>query len=63
MIHHYFGVNLDIVWDIIKKDIPNLKQEILKIRAGLIKWTEYLLQITYTEQEGQSDIEIFDDNR
>lgn len=33
MIHHYFGVDLNIVWDIIKKDLPDLKkkmQEILK---------------------------------
>lgn len=31
MIHHYFGVDLDIVWDIIKKDLPKLKQDIKKI--------------------------------
>jgi len=31
MIHHYFGVNLDIVWNIIKKDLPILKREIKKI--------------------------------
>ena len=31
MIHHYFGVNLDIVWDIIKKDLPKLKEQIEKI--------------------------------
>ncbi len=31
MIHHYFGVDLDIVLAIIKKDIPELKKEILKI--------------------------------
>lgn len=35
MIHHYFGVNLDIVWDIIKVDLPDLKQKILKIKDGL----------------------------
>ncbi len=35
MIHHYFGVNLDIVWAIIKKDIPELKEEILKIKKDL----------------------------
>ncbi len=35
MIHHYFGVNLDIVWDIINKNIPDLKQKILKIKEDL----------------------------
>ena len=28
IIHHYFGINLDIIWDIIKKDIPKLKKQI-----------------------------------
>ncbi|MFA4952916.1 MAG: DUF86 domain-containing protein [Candidatus Pacearchaeota archaeon] len=33
--HHYFKVDLDIIWDIIKQDIPKLKQEILKVRKDL----------------------------
>lgn len=32
MIHNYFGINLDIVWDILKKDLPELKKQILKIK-------------------------------
>jgi len=31
MIHAYFNVDVDIVWGIIKDDIPKLKEEILKI--------------------------------
>ena len=31
IIHHYFGVDLDIMWVIIKKDIPKLKNKIKKI--------------------------------
>ena len=31
MIHHYFGVDLDIVWDIVKKDLPKLKENIKEI--------------------------------
>lgn len=31
VIHAYFEVNLQIVWEIIKGDIPTLKQEIKQI--------------------------------
>ena len=31
VIHKYFDVNLDIVWEIIKGDIPILKEKIKKI--------------------------------
>lgn len=33
LIHHYFGVDLNIVWDIIKHEIPRLKQQIIKIKT------------------------------
>jgi len=36
MIHHYFGVDLNIIWDIIKTDLPDLKEKIMKIREELI---------------------------
>jgi len=32
MIHHYFGIDIDIVWEIIKNDILILKKQILKIK-------------------------------
>ena len=28
MIHHYFGINLDVVWEIIKTDLPDLKKKL-----------------------------------
>lgn len=28
LIHEYFGVNEDLVWKVVKKDIPKLKKEI-----------------------------------
>ena len=37
IIHAYFGINLDRVWDIIKADLPDLKQKILKIKDNLEK--------------------------
>ena len=30
--HHYFGVDLNTVWDIVKKDLPDLKK---KIKAAI----------------------------
>ena len=30
--HAYFGVNMDRVWNIVKKDLPTLKREIEKIK-------------------------------
>ncbi len=35
MIHHYFGVDVDIVWYIIKKDIPVLKKKIKEIKEDM----------------------------
>jgi uncharacterized protein with HEPN domain len=31
MIHAYFNVNLQIIWEIIQGDIPNLKQETKRV--------------------------------
>jgi len=31
LIHGYFGVDLDAVWDTAKKDVPRLRNEIEKI--------------------------------
>lgn len=35
LIHHYFGVDLDIIWNIIKINLPRLKGEILRIKSEL----------------------------
>lgn len=37
LMHHYFGVNLNTVWKVIKEDLPNLKEKILKIKEDLEK--------------------------
>ncbi|MBS3132565.1 DUF86 domain-containing protein [Candidatus Woesearchaeota archaeon] len=31
LIHMYFGIDLDLTWDVIKKDLPGLKQKLRKI--------------------------------
>lgn len=33
LIHEYFGVDLDVLWDIIQNKLPSLKQEISDIDA------------------------------
>lgn len=35
LIHDYFGVDLEIVWETIKQDIPFLKTEIIKMVSNL----------------------------
>ncbi len=35
LIHHYFGVNLDIVWDILTNDLPPLKKQIQDILGSI----------------------------
>ncbi len=30
--HHYFGVDLNTVWKVIKDDLPHLKREIQSIK-------------------------------
>lgn len=36
IIHHYFGVDLNIIWEIVKRDLPVLKKQILKIKEDKI---------------------------
>jgi len=31
LIHNYMDVDLDAIWDTVKKDIPALKEELMKI--------------------------------
>ncbi|MCX9082592.1 MAG: DUF86 domain-containing protein [Candidatus Methanoperedens sp.] len=31
LIHHYFGVDLEVVWDTVEKDLPALKKKVKKI--------------------------------
>ena len=37
MIHEYFGVNLQLVWDAIEQEVPRLQQ---KLEAILGEWDE-----------------------
>ncbi len=36
LIHHYFGVSLEMVWVIVKNDLPILKGQMEKIKAEII---------------------------
>jgi len=33
--HHYFGVDLELIWKIVKENIPRLKKEMLIIKKDL----------------------------
>ncbi len=35
LLHHYFGVNQEIVWQIVQQDIPGLRHQIEKIISAL----------------------------
>jgi len=35
LIHEYFGIDLELTWEVVTKDIPALKERILKIRKEL----------------------------
>ena len=32
LIHGYFGVDIEKIWEVVKKDIPILKEQVIKIR-------------------------------
>jgi uncharacterized protein with HEPN domain len=34
IIHDYFGVDFDIIWDVVKSEIPILKSEINRILSN-----------------------------
>jgi len=33
LIHNYFGVDVDAIWDTVKKDIPVLKKKLMDIKT------------------------------
>lgn len=35
LIHEYFGIDLELTWQVVQKDIPDLKREIMRIRRDL----------------------------
>jgi uncharacterized protein with HEPN domain len=35
LIHKYFGIDLELTWEVIKKDIPTLKKMMLKLKNEL----------------------------
>ncbi|MFH1890869.1 MAG: DUF86 domain-containing protein [Candidatus Kuenenbacteria bacterium] len=37
VLHEYFGIDWDILWQTIKEDIPELKKQINKIRKNVVK--------------------------
>lgn len=36
LIHEYFGIDLELTWEVVTRDIPDLKKKMLRIREELI---------------------------
>lgn len=41
LIHHYFGIKMDVIWETSKKDLPKLKKQISKILDSLEKSAKF----------------------
>jgi len=35
LIHEYFGIDLELTWKVAKKDVPDLKKKMLKVKKDL----------------------------
>jgi uncharacterized protein with HEPN domain len=35
LVHEYFGVDLELTWEVAKRDTPDLKKKILKVKKDL----------------------------
>lgn len=35
LVHHYFGIDTDVVWSAVERDLPDLERKILQIQAKL----------------------------
>lgn len=35
--HHYFGVDLGLIWKIVKENLPSLKKQMLEIKKDLAR--------------------------
>jgi len=35
LIHHYFGIDVGIIWDVVQNKLPDLERQIRTIREGL----------------------------
>lgn len=33
LVHHYFGIDVDIVWSVVERDLPELKRRFQQIKA------------------------------
>lgn len=36
LIHHYFGINLDIVWDVVTEELPAVAEQIETLRKDCL---------------------------
>ncbi|MCF8247222.1 MAG: DUF86 domain-containing protein [Saprospiraceae bacterium] len=41
VVHEYFGVSLEVIWGVAIRELPVLKEQILRIREALAPQEEY----------------------
>lgn len=41
LIREYFGVDLELTWEVVKKDLPELKEKILSLKQDLEETSPY----------------------
>ncbi len=37
LVHHYFGVNLELAWEVTRDNLPKLKNQLLQLKSDLEK--------------------------
>ena len=35
LVHEYFGIDLELTWEVVKRDIPDLKKKMLRLKQDL----------------------------
>jgi len=45
LIHEYFGIDLELTWEVVTRDIPDLKTKLLRMRKELVRMNEGVSEV------------------
>lgn len=45
LIHEYFGIDLELTWEVVTRDIPDLKTKLLRMRKELVRMKEGVSEV------------------